>query len=205
MDSLTSGLLRDLAINTIAITVLAYGLYFRRHRRRDLLLGYVAFNISLFSVAAALGSSTPLSLGVGFGLFAVLSIVRLRSDETTQAEIAYTMTSLVLGLLMGLPGLQFEFKLLLAILIVGSMYIADHPVLLPFQRHQRFRIELEMIITDPTTLTNEVERRTGGEVKHLIVQEIDYVRETMRLDARIQFPSQTTQASQVELATESTS
>lgn len=205
MDSLTSGLLRDLAINTIAITVLAYGLYFRRHRRRDLLLGYVAFNISLFSVAAALGSSTPLSLGVGFGLFAVLSIVRLRSDETTQAEIAYTMTSLVLGLLMGLPGLQFEFKLLLAILIVGSMYIADHPVLLPFQRHQRFRIELEMIITDPTTLTNEVERRTGGEVKHLIVQEIDYVRETMRLDARIQFPSQTTQASHVELATESTS
>ena len=38
----------DLGIDVVAITLLAYVLYFRRHRRADLLLGYVALNIGIF-------------------------------------------------------------------------------------------------------------------------------------------------------------
>lgn len=180
-------LLRDLALNLVAITILAYGLYFRRHRRRDLFLGYVAFNVCLFSVAAALGSA-PLSIGVGFGLFAVLSIVRLRSDETTQSEIGYTMVALVLGLLLGLPALPFESKLLFALLLVGAMYVADHPLLLPFDRHQSYRVELEVVHTDPVALRADLEERLGGEVKHMIVRQVDYVRDTTQVDVRIRMP-----------------
>ncbi|MEX0592082.1 MAG: DUF4956 domain-containing protein [Nitriliruptoraceae bacterium] len=176
--------LRDLAINVVAIVVLAYGLYFRRHRRRDLFLGYIAFNISIFSISAAVGSA-PLTIGVGFGLFAVLSIVRLRSDETTQAEIGYTMVSLVLGLLMGLPGLAVADKILFATVLVTAMYLADHPWLLPYDRHQQFRVELETIHSDPQALRADLEQRLGGEVKHMIVQSVDFVRETTRVDVRV--------------------
>lgn len=178
-------LLRDLAVNLVAVTILAYGIYFRRHRRRELVLGYLAFNVSLFTVAAALGSSSPLNVGVGFGLFAVLSIVRLRSDEATQAEIGYTMVTLVLGLLNGLPGLQFEIKLLFTLLLVGTMYIADHPALLPPEQHLRFKVELDAVHSDPSAIRAELERRLGSEVKRFTVQEIDYVRETMRVDVRV--------------------
>jgi len=178
-------LLRALAVNLLAVTVLTYGIFFRRHRRRDLLVGYVAFNISLFAVAAALGSSDPLNVGVGFGLFAVLSIVRLRSDESTQTEIGYTMVSLVLGLLNGLPGLQFEVKVLFSVLLVGAMYVVDHGALLPPQRYQRCRVELDTILSDPPALRAELERRLGATVHHMLVQEIDYVRETMRIDVRM--------------------
>lgn len=181
-------LLRDLALDLVAITVLAYVLYFRRYRRRDLFLGYVAFNICLFSVSAALGSA-PLNLGVGFGLFAVLSIVRLRSDETTQIEIGYTMVSLVLGLLLGLPGLAFANKLLFAALLVGAMAIADHQLLLPPDRNQRVRVDLEEVLTDPVALRAELGRRLGGEVKHLAVTNVDYVRETTRIDVRVRMPA----------------
>lgn len=176
--------LRDLVLNVVAITILAYGLYFRRHRRRDLFLGYVAFNMCLFSVSAALGSA-PLSIGVGFGLFAVLSIVRLRSDETTQAEIGYTMVSLVLGLLVGLPGLALADKLLFSVVLIGAMFIADHPWLLPYDRHQQFRVELERIYESPGQLRTDLEQRLGGQVKHMIVQNIDFVRETTRVDVRV--------------------
>lgn len=178
-------MLRALAVNLLAVTVLTYGIFFRRHRRRDLLVGYVAFNISLFAVAAALGSSDPLNVGVGFGLFAVLSIVRLRSDESTQTEIGYTMVSLVLGLLNGLPGLQFEVKVLFSVLLVGAMYVVDHAALLPPQRYQRCRVELDTILSDPPALRAELERRLGATVHHMLVQEIDYVRETMRIDVRM--------------------
>lgn len=178
-------LLRDLALNLTAVTLLVFGVYFPRHRRRDLVLGYLAFNVSLFAVAAALGSSSPLNVGVGFGLFAVLSIVRLRSDESTQAEIGYTMVTLVLGLLNGLPGLQFEVKLLFTLLLVGSMYVADHPAVLPPEQHLRFRVELDVVHSDPASIRAELERRLGWEIKRFTVQEIDYVRETMRVDVRV--------------------
>lgn len=176
--------LRDLALNVVAITILAYGLYFRRHRRRDLFLGYVAFNMSMFCVAAALGSA-PLSIGVGFGLFAVLSIVRLRSDETTQAEIGYTMVSLVLGLLAGLPGLAFADKALFCLVLIVALFIADHPWLLPYDRHQQFRVDLERVYESPRQLRADLEQRLGGQVKHMIVQNVDFVRETTRVDVRV--------------------
>ena len=177
-------LVRDLTVNLVAASILVFGIYFRRHRRRDLVLGYLAFNVSLFAVAAALGSSSPLNVGVGFGLFAVLSIVRLRSDEATQAEIGYTMVSLVLGLLNGLPGLQFEVKLLFTVLLVGTMYIADHPALLPPEQHLRFKVELDVALTQPAMIRSELEDRLGYHVRRFTVQEIDFVRETMRIDVR---------------------
>jgi hypothetical protein len=189
-DLTVNALLRDLGLNIAAITVLAYGLYFRRHRRRDLLLGYVALNVSLFAVAAALASSSPLNVGVGFGLFAVLSIIRLRSDETTQGEIGYMMVALVLGLLTGLPGLVFEVKLLFVVVLIGAMFIADHPVLLPPSRHQRFRVNLEVVHADQAALRADLEARLGGRIKSLIVQEVDYVRDTMRVDVRVLMPAE---------------
>lgn len=177
-------LVRDLALNLVAATILIYALYFRRHRRRDLVLGYFAFNVSLFTMAAAL-SSTPLNIGVGFGLFAVLSIVRLRSDEAAWNEIGYTMVVLVLGLLMGLPGVAFEPKVLFAVLLVVTMYVADSPLVLSPERYQRYRVTLDVVHTDPDALSEELERRLGGRVHNVIVQDVDYVRETMRVDVRV--------------------
>jgi hypothetical protein len=184
-ELLLPALLRDLLLNLVAVAVLAYLIYFRRHGRRDLLLGYVAFNLSLFTVAAALGSSSPLNVGVGFGLFAVLSIVRLRSDEATQGEIGYTMVSLVLGLLTGLPGLGFEIKVLFAVVLVAAMYVVDHPALIPPQRYQRYKVNLDVVRTDPDELRRELEARLGGTVGQVIVQEVDFIRETMRVDVRL--------------------
>lgn len=184
-------LLQSLALNVVAVTALVFGVYFRRHRRRDLVLGYYAFNVSLFAVAAALGSTSPLNVGVGFGLFAVLSIVRLRSDESSQAEIGYTMVALVLGLLNGLPGLEFEVKLLFSALLVGTMLVVDHPVVLPQDRHQRFKVTLDVVITDPDRLRAEIESRLGGTVHHVLVQEVDYIRESMRVDVRAKIPAAT--------------
>ncbi|MCC5949133.1 MAG: DUF4956 domain-containing protein [Nitriliruptoraceae bacterium] len=183
-ELVVSELLIALGLNLLAATLLVFGIYFRRHRRRDLVLGYLAFNTCLFAVAAALGSSSPLNVGVGFGLFAVLSIVRLRSDEASQAEIGYTMVALVLGLLNGLPGLQFEIKLLFTVLLVGTMYIADHPAVLPAGRHVRFKVEIDVALSDPDEIERELERRLGYALRRFTVQEVDFVRETMRIDVR---------------------
>ena len=184
-DLVVSDLVRNFSMNLVSIVILAYVIYFRRYRRRDAAIGFVAFNVSLFTVAAALTASTVLNVGVGFGLFAVLSIVRLRSDESTQAEIGFTMVSLVIGLMMGLPSLTTEVKVVFSGLLLATMYIFDHPRLLVHQQYQRLRIELDRIVTDEAELRRLVEERVGGRVRQLVVQEIDFVRETMLLDVRL--------------------
>lgn len=177
-------LLRDFSINAAAITLLAYFIYYLRHRRRDATIGYIATNVAIFVVSAALSSSTTLNVGVGFGLFAVLSIVRLRSDEATQSEIGYTMIALVIGLMTGLPGLDTDIKIVFSVLLVLTMFVVDHPRLIKPHQYQRLRVELDRIITDEDELKVFVGTRIKGDIKRLTVLEIDFVRETMSLDVR---------------------
>ena len=40
--------LLDLGIDLVAVFVLAVGLYYRRHRRADLLMGLISVNVGLF-------------------------------------------------------------------------------------------------------------------------------------------------------------
>ena len=46
----------DLAVDLVAIFVMAYVLYFRRHRRADLLLAYVTLNIGIFVAMSLLST-----------------------------------------------------------------------------------------------------------------------------------------------------
>src|SRR6185503_7955755 len=91
----------NLATDLVAITVLAYGIYFRRYYRRDLLLAYFSLNVGVFAVVSILAGSSA-GVGLGLGLFGILSIIRLRSDPITQEEIAYYFIALALGLIAGL-------------------------------------------------------------------------------------------------------
>ncbi|HRE00872.1 MAG TPA: DUF4956 domain-containing protein, partial [Ilumatobacteraceae bacterium] len=61
-----------------AISLLAFAIYFPRHRRRDMLLAYVGLNVGVLAVTTALANSA-VTAGLGLGLFGVLSIIRLRS------------------------------------------------------------------------------------------------------------------------------
>ncbi|MFZ9563883.1 MAG: DUF4956 domain-containing protein [Ilumatobacteraceae bacterium] len=183
MGNLDSGeLIRDLALNLVSIFLLVYVIYFRRHRRWDQVVGYVAFNISLFTVSAALGSSGPLNVGVGFGLFAVLSVVRLRSDESGQIEIGFTMVALVLGLMSGLPGMEFGIKVLFAALLVVAMFLVDMSAIGRRYRYSRVKVELDRIIHDESNLNEHLRTTFGKTVKSVSVRSVDMVRDTMTLD-----------------------
>lgn len=177
-------LLRDVGLDAVALFVLVYLVYFRRHRRWDHLVGLVAFNVSLFTVSAALGASGPVNVGVGFGLFAVLSIVRLRSEESSQVEIGYTMVALVLGLMAGLPGMEFGIKAIFSAFLIVTMFIVDNQRLDQAPRYTTLRVELDRVIHDDQALVQHLEQTLNRPIRSAHVREIDLVRETMRLDVQ---------------------
>lgn len=172
-----------LAVDLAAITVLSYVLYFRRHGRRDLLLAYVALNVGIFAVVAMMARQ-EVGPAVGFGLFGVLSILRLRSDLISQGEIGYYFVAIALGLINAIaPPLVMVG---LNILLLGVLYLAGHPKLLP--RTQRRIMTLDVVHEDPIALRQDLEGRLRGKVRHVEVTEVDYVRDLMVVDVRFLEP-----------------
>ncbi|MFL1381555.1 MULTISPECIES: DUF4956 domain-containing protein [unclassified Nocardiopsis] len=175
-----------LAIDLIAITLLSYVLYFRRHGRRDLLLAYVALNTGIFAVVSMM-TGQEVALAVGFGLFGVLSILRLRSDLISQGEIGYYFTAIALGLINAVAVSAPWVLLGLNVLLLTVMYVGDHPRLLA--RHERRMLTLDAVHEDPVALRQDLAARLRARVTRVDVVEVDYVRDLMVVDVRFRVPA----------------
>ena len=171
--------------NLIAITLLTFALYFRRHRRRDLVVAFLGVNVGVMAVALTLGAATSTSLGLGLGLFGVLSIIRLRSTEISQRQVAYYFAALALGLIAGI-GTDLVIAGSLMALIVVAMWAGDHPALLSRSRQQL--ITLDRAITDEAELRSELTSLLGGRIDQVTVQQVDLVRALTVVDVRYKLP-----------------
>ena len=170
-----------LAATDLVAAVVLSAVYFHRHRRRDLVVAFLGVNVGVLAVASVLGTA-EVALGLGLGLFGVLSIIRLRSSEISQREVAYYFAALAIGLICGLPHTDLATPLLLVGLIVAVLAIADHPRLLSRARHQT--VHLDRAIADEAELRAELCRLLGGEVTALTVQQLDLVDDTTLVDVR---------------------
>ncbi|MBO0611092.1 DUF4956 domain-containing protein [Myceligenerans salitolerans] len=171
------------AVDLVAVVVLVLALYFPRHRRRDLVVAYLLVNVGVLAVSSALASST-VAAGLGLGLFGVLSIIRLRSLELEQHEVAYYFAALALGLLGGLGSTTGWLGLAGSVLVVGVMAVADHPRFLARVSHETRSVMLDGALTDHLALVARLETLLGGTVHAVSVRKLDLVNDTTLVDVR---------------------
>ena len=173
--------LARLGVDLVAIAVLTHAIYLRRHGRRDLFVIYAMFNVGLF-LALVVMTAGRVGVGVGFGLFAVLSIVRLRSEPFSNVELGYFFVALVVALVCGLDLGSPLVAAGLATVAVAAAAAIDHPRLV---RHsKRTELVLEVVFADEDALRRHVEERLNADVGDLSVLEIDFVRDITRVAVR---------------------
>ncbi|MHA7217772.1 DUF4956 domain-containing protein [Arthrobacter sp. MDT1-48-3] len=170
-----------IAADLLAITLLTVGLYLRRHRRRDLVVSYLGMNVGVLAVATALSGSAA-GVGLGLGLFGVLSIIRLRSTELAQHEVAYYFSALALGLIAGLGAEPLWLPLALMGLILAVMVIGDHARVLPAYRHQV--VVLDQAISDETMLRVRLAEVLNARIHSATVSELDLVNDRTTVEVR---------------------
>lgn len=171
-----------LGIDLLVVLVFAIGIYHRRHSRPDLTFVFAFFNICLFVVITVI-QTTEVAAALGFGLFAILSIIRLRSEPFDNREIGYFFGSLVLGLLNGIGTQHLGLTLGLNAVILAAIFVLDHPkVLRPVERR---RITLDAVYTDPVLLEQVLATRLGATVTDVAVRSIDYVTDSMDVEVRL--------------------
>lgn len=176
-----------IAADLIAITILVFGLYFPRYRRRDMVVAILGLNIGVMAVATAL-STAEVSAGLGLGLFGVLSIIRLRSTELEQEDIAYYFTALALGLLGGISISPYWLTPGLMGAILVALFVGDNPRLFVGSRSQI--MTLDRAYLDERTLIADLEDLLAAEITRVRIKKVDLINDSTAVDVRYRLRSQ---------------
>jgi len=171
-----------LGLDVLSMLVLVGVLYRRRAAAPEMTLVFTALNIGLFAAVSAIGSG-EFPTGIGFGLFGLLSLVRLRSAAFTLKDVAYTFVALILALVNGLPERNFALVVALDAVLLVAIWLTDESRV---TRPTRIvRLTLDRALTDQEAVTVQVRERMGIEPVGLTIDDVDFVRDTTRVRIRV--------------------
>lgn len=172
-----------LIIDLVAIALLVYPLYFRRYRRKDMLLALVGVNVGVVGLTFML-AHTPLArtTGLGLGLIGVLRIIRLRSAEASFEEIAYFLIALALGLLCGTKPDPTWLTPVVAFALLAVVFVVDHPGINRNYRHQEML--LDRAFANEGDLITHLSDLLNADIFRATVRRLDIVHDTTLVDVR---------------------
>lgn len=174
-------LLATLGIDLVLLYLVAYVFFYRRHGRRDVFVAICLVNITLYVLGGALGTFT-ISLGLGFALFSVISIFRLRSETLGWNEIVYLLVALAMGLTLGLPAYDIPVQTIYASILAAAVYVVDHPKILKPKNTQKFSLSTDYVEVDSVKLKSRIEEQLGHAVSSIRVRSVTTNPQTMKID-----------------------
>ena len=171
-------LILALFIDLVVTCIIVLGIYFPSQKDKAYVLTFFTLNISIFLIAT-LFSQLELSLGLSFGLFAIFSILRYRSDPLPVREMTY------LFILMALPVIDVVLvsESMIAETIVSNLVVLA--VFFVIERALGFRYEARKTVTyekielikpeSYDALLADLRERTGLEISRCEVGKIDFL------------------------------
>lgn len=109
-------------IDVTAIYFFAYGILLKRYNNKELFVSCCLFNIFLMLIVMAI-IRTEFNIAIGFGLFALLSLVTIRSATFTKTEMAYFFGVVALSVINGAGLADYVFVIMCNVIIVVSAWI----------------------------------------------------------------------------------
>lgn len=173
-----------LLVNFAAAAILTFGIYKTRHNNRQLAVSMLMLNLFVFSIMCTL-TTDNFGLQAGLGLFAILSIFRFRSENFKQLDIAYFFGAVALATINGITPIG---PLLYVIngLIIGTALLVDLKG--TKGSSQTLEVTLDHIppyLFNETDAQRELGMRFGVPITTINLQEIDYVKDTAKIQLQL--------------------
>ncbi|MBG0770142.1 MAG: DUF4956 domain-containing protein, partial [Anaerolineaceae bacterium] len=143
-----------------------------------------AFNISIFLIAT-LFSQVEISLGLGFGLFAIFSILRYRSDPLPVREMTYLfilMTLPVIDVIMLEENMIIE-TVIANLAILAVFFVVEKTMGLRYEMRKSITYEkIELIKPEHyEALLADLRERTGLPIKRCEIGRIDFLHDVAEI------------------------
>lgn len=188
---------RDLLIDFSSMYFLSYVVLYRKYRNTEMFVSSALFNIFILLIIMSI-VRTDFNIAVGFGLFALLSLVQLRSAQFTKTEIAYLFGAVSLAVIngAGIGDITFilicNFVVILSTWILASWSLEHSANLITVDHIRKMSVTLDRIdqnaITQRDVMRANLARDLGIDVQTFEIRKIDYVRDMVELTVIYQLP-----------------
>lgn len=181
-------LLYRYGFNFLITFILVRLIYYPVNKKKDYLFTFFLFNSLIFIMCYMLASSKQ-SIGFAFGLFAVFSILRYRTDPVPIKEMAYFFICITLGVINALSTKKISIAEIgfANLLIIGMTYVLDSWIWRNLTNENVKEIDYERIdlITpeNKESMLKDLRTRTGLPVHRFDILRIDFLRDVARIKA----------------------
>ncbi|MCF8256224.1 MAG: DUF4956 domain-containing protein [Flavobacteriales bacterium] len=170
--------------NGVFLFILVRLLYYPSQKRKDFLFTFMILNILIFFISFLL-SSVKLQLGFAFGLFAVFSVLRYRTEALPIKEMTYLFTVIGLAVINAVSNKKISWAELMFtnMAIVGTVFVLEKLWLL---RHETQRMviydNLELLKPENgERLLEDLHQRTGLRVTRYRIERFDLLRDVANI------------------------
>ena len=182
LTGFTDELLIRLGIDLLSVVILIRFVYYRIYRKTDLFLTFFAFNLIIFLITYLL-NQVQLSIGAAFGLFAVFSMLRYRTEGLSAKDMTYLFVVIAVGLMAAVSRGGTGQLLLINGLILFGIYVLESNWL--FRREWSKTVQydrLDLMDADRRgELLHDLRMRTRLPVHRIDMQELDLVKDVVRI------------------------
>jgi len=169
-----------MAVDLLAMFILIRFIYYPVYGRYDFFFTFFMFNIIILIITTLLNNNSGFGVGAAFGLFAIFSILRYRTEDITARDMTYLFISITLGLIASLTegsileiGLMNLVILIMAFLVEGNVFVQTGFVkTIEYERIELIKPEHR------AELKADIQARTGLIVHKLYIKKIDFLRDT---------------------------
>ncbi len=167
-------------LNLIFVYFITKQIYFRITQNRDYLFTMVLFNLAVFIVCFLL-NSVNLSIGFAFGLFAIFSILRYRTETVPIKEMTYLFISISVAIINALANQKIGLvNILFVNVLIAAFALFLEKTWIKNEVSKNITYEkIELIKPENNALLlDDLKKRTGLNIHRYEIGRIDFLQDT---------------------------
>lgn len=178
-----------LFLDLIAVFILVRFIYFPAYKHKELFFTFFIFNIVIFFICFLL-NKVEMSLGAAFGLFAVFSMLRYRTEDISIKDMTYLFLVISIGLVTAVTKIKktddFHESLFIVFLLGIILFITWLLESNKLMKKESAKVILYENINlikagKELELMEDIKIRTGVNLHRLTIQKIDFLRDTAQI------------------------
>jgi hypothetical protein len=174
-----------LLIDLVSMFVLIRLVYYPIYKRSELIFTYFIFNFVIFFICYLL-NKVELSMGAAFGLFAVFSMLRYRTEGISLKDMTYLFMVIAMGLLSAVTkikdaGEEFEniFLAIVNSLLILTAYLLESKMFFKSESSKSVLYDNILLVhaDKKEELLSDLKLRTGLPITRFEIAKIDYLKD----------------------------
>lgn len=181
-EKLSGKFFMRLGLDLISVFALMRFVYFPFYRNREYVFTFSIFNIIIFLITYLL-NKVDLSMGAAFGLFAVFSILRYRTENISAKDMTYLFLSIAMGLLTAVTKGNWDEIILINIIILGITWLLESRVIMKKEISKMVIYEkIELIKPEKKEeLMADLESRMGIKINQVTIGNVDFLKDSAEI------------------------